>query len=106
MESKFNIDEEVYLKCKVTRINVNRQREIKYEIALPKDCNFYRAECSEADLVKIPEVPKTHDYNIILTVPDVTYKDMLSIYDKLEKAMNDIVGSDDWGMRGDPINEG
>jgi len=104
METKFNVGEEVYLKCKVLSININNRGGTKYDVTLPEG-NFTGATCSEEDLEKVPEAPKTYDYNITLTVPNVTRKNICSIYDKLESAMNDIVGSDKWDMIGTVIGE-
>ena len=104
METKFDIGEEVYLKCKVLDIHANERKGIKYIVTLPEG-NFSGAFCLEADLEKIHEAPKTKDYNITLTVPNITYKHLLSIYDKLESVMTDIVGSDEWGMSGSAIGD-
>jgi len=104
METKFDVGEEVYLKCKVLSINIDDHGVIKYIVTLPED-NFGNALCLEDDLEKVPEAPKTKDYNITLTVPNITYKRLLSIYDKLESVMTDIVGSKDWGISGGAIGE-
>ena len=107
METKFNIGEEVYLKCKVLGIDIDTRDCATYTVDLPQG-NWYdvaTCSCLEENLEKVPEVPKTKDYNITLTVPNITYKDMLSIYDKLESVMTDIVGSDEWDMIGAVIGE-
>ncbi len=98
METKFDIGEEVYLKCKVLGIHAHKSCGTTYTLTLPEGNVKLDTICSEKDLEKIPEVPKTKDYNITLTVPNITYKDMLSIYDKLESIVPDIVGKEDWGM--------
>lgn len=104
METKFDIGEEVYLKCKVIMIQIDNRGGAKYELALPEG-NFCSISCLEADLEKVPEAPKTKDYNITLTIPNVTRKNIVSIYDKLESVMTDIVGSDEWNMIGTAIGE-
>ena len=97
METKFDVGEEVYLKCKVVEINASERKGTKYIVTLPEG-NFSGALCLEADLEKVSEAPKTYDYNITLTIPNVSRKNIVSIYDKLESVMTDIVGSDEWDM--------
>jgi hypothetical protein len=105
METKFDIGEEVYLKCKVLGIHAHKSCGTSYTLTLPEGNAKLDTICLESDLEKIPEAQKTKDYNITLTVPNVTYKRLLSIYDKLESVMTDIVGSKDWGISGGAIGE-
>ncbi len=105
METKFDVGEEVYLKCKVLGIHAHKHCGTTYTVTLPEGNLKLDTVCSEEDLEKVPEAPKTYDYNITLIVPNVTRKNICSIYDKLESVMTDIVGSKDWEISGGAIGE-
>lgn len=77
METKFDIGEEVYLKCKVLGIHAHKSCGTSYTLTLPEGNVKLDTICLESDLVKIPEDVKTKDYKIEIIVPNVAGDDYI-----------------------------